>query len=271
MATAAVDLAAQLAAADQDFRLAEREKRPLLRHYKGFLRNGGLGPRDLAEAVGYSVPPDELKTVCECLCILKNGAPVPASPPSPPLSPEPSGKSSSLAVLAAGDLHASASEPAADSIPSDSTYDPMTWPKIKLQMCTTDFKAWLSNLRVGVDHLSPLSVKRVERIIMLDPSITYERLRDASTAGYKVLIVVAACLQYGNISEDLRARRRRAVLLERRRSRIVAFITGIEAQARAQEAVGAAAGQAALYDTIESLLEETAFLQGSPSIPPRAQ
>jgi hypothetical protein len=49
---------------------------------------------------------------------------------------------------------------------------------------------------------------------MSDPNITYERLREVSTAGYKMLIVVAAVLQYVGIAEDLRELKRKCIGFE---------------------------------------------------------
>ena len=49
---------------------------------------------------------------------------------------------------------------------------------------------------------------------MADPNITYERLREVSTAGYKMLIVVAAVLQYAGIAEELRGLKRKCVGFE---------------------------------------------------------
>ncbi|KAI8814688.1 hypothetical protein BJ742DRAFT_652082, partial [Cladochytrium replicatum] len=127
-----------------------------------------ISTNEITEATWYTTPPPELQTVCECLCILK-------------------GANSDVAL---------------DSEPR------MTWPTIKKLMTRYDFKTWITNLRMGVEHIPYPAAKRVERIIMLDPSITYERLRDVSMAGHKLLIIVAACLQYCTISEDLRMKSR---------------------------------------------------------------
>lgn len=48
-------------------------------------------------------------------------------------------------------------------------------------MSRYDFRTWLTNLRAGVDYVPIANVRKVERIIMLDPSITYENLRQVST------------------------------------------------------------------------------------------
>ncbi|KAI9329140.1 hypothetical protein DFJ73DRAFT_861050 [Zopfochytrium polystomum] len=125
----------------------------------------------------------------------------------------------------------------------------MTWAAIKKQMTRFDFKNWLTNLRMGVDHIPHPAIKRVERIIMMDPSITYERMREVSTAGYKLLIVVAACLQYGSIAEELRGLRKTVSIVERRRGRLLAFVEGVAEIGAAQ------VGEEDAADTELTLLE----------------
>ncbi|KAJ1551293.1 hypothetical protein HK096_001753 [Nowakowskiella sp. JEL0078] len=98
------------------------------------------------------------------------------------------------------------------------------WPVIKKQISRAEFRNWFTNLRVNVDAIDMGSIKRAERIIMLDPAITYERLREVSTAGYKLLIIVAACLQYRGIAEELRAKGVELADLEKRVERSRNFL-----------------------------------------------
>ncbi|KAI8808489.1 hypothetical protein BJ742DRAFT_668086, partial [Cladochytrium replicatum] len=169
---------------------AEKVKRPHLRHYRQFLRN--ISTNEITEATWYTTPPPELQTVCECLCILKG--------------------TNSFSVGMGNNGTATTTS---TSSPGRSRTPSMTWPTIKKLMTRYDFKTWLTNLRMGVDHIPYAAAKRVERIIMLDPSITYERLRDVSMAGHKLLIIVAACLQYCTISEDLRIKSRELSTIDR--------------------------------------------------------
>ncbi|KAJ3014964.1 UNVERIFIED_CONTAM: hypothetical protein HDU68_012939 [Siphonaria sp. JEL0065] len=193
-----------------ELELLQVEKRPHLRHYKQFLRN--ISMNDVTEAIWYASPPEELKTVCECLCILKGlSAPVTAGSSSSLTSNkrssliESSNSNSDNLSTSLNSLNL-----ATDTISHDisSPQDPQTWASIKKQMTRYDFKNWVSNLRTNVDKIPYAAVKRVEYIIMHDQNITYERLREVSRPGYSLLIVVAACLQYGNISEDVKVKGR---------------------------------------------------------------
>jgi hypothetical protein len=62
-------------------------------------------------------------------------------------------------------------------------------------MQKSEFKAWFLNLNSAVNDVSIEATQQVENIIRLDPFITYERLREVSLAGYRLLIKVAAVLQ----------------------------------------------------------------------------
>ncbi|KAJ3280020.1 hypothetical protein HDU76_009317, partial [Blyttiomyces sp. JEL0837] len=242
---------------DEVYRALEKEKRPHLRHYRGFLRNVSIN--DVTEATWYASPPEELKTVCECLCILRGGANFggmastptsrknsitsvnsisnglnnvtishdPESPRSSTTTPAPSsaatsaGNSPTTSTAASTGSNTTITPVDNASLPP---FEPNSWSTIKKTMTRYDFKTWLTNLRVGVDYIPFANVKRVEKIIMMDPDITYERLREVSTAGYKLLILVAACLQYCSIAEDLKGRRRDVVLVEKRCSKLKYFL-----------------------------------------------
>lgn len=157
-------------------------KKPQLRHFRGFLRN--LPSTYLTEVTWYTSPPQELLSVAECLCILKNG----------PLS----------------------SEPGLDK-----------WTEIKRQISRYDFKTWFLNLRKNVENLDISNVITVQNIIMHDPTITYERLREVSIAGYHLLIVVAASLQFGTIVKDLKLKKIEMIRSQNKLSRNVRLLTAI--------------------------------------------
>ncbi|KAJ3193706.1 Dynein heavy chain 10, axonemal [Irineochytrium annulatum] len=204
--------------AEDQYRDAEKEKRPHLRHYRNFLRN--ITTNEITEATWYATPPEELKTVCECLCILKGS----------PLTIKKQTSAPTLAVSSPSFL--SVDTDVTTGISADASFDaqteePMSWATIKKVMTRYDFKTWLTNLRVGVDYVPFQHVKRVEKIIMMDPNVTYERLREVSMAGYKLLIIVAACLQYCSISEDLRLKRKDMVMLDKQLGRYKVFVAAV--------------------------------------------
>ncbi|KAJ3120156.1 hypothetical protein HK100_012917 [Physocladia obscura] len=184
----------------------EHDRLPQLRHYKTFLRN--IDMNHLTEATWYASPPDEVKTVCECLCILK-GLPVATVQPKRSSI----GKSQSVD----GSSFSSQNEPldssfstlslvTDDSVADSQSQQTVSWASLKKQMSHYSFKNWVSNLRSNVEKIPYSAIKRVEYIIMHDQMITYERLREVSRPGYSLLIVVAACLQYGNLSEDVKVK-----------------------------------------------------------------
>ncbi|KAJ3347092.1 hypothetical protein HDU83_002386 [Entophlyctis luteolus] len=184
-----------------------QEKQQHLRHYKTFLRN--INMSDLTEATWYSSPPEEVKTVCECLCILR--AVVPALSPTSVVPHESSSTTSSSQCATS---LTTALTPSTGYSSVDATTYNWTWPVIKKHMTHYNFKNWVSNLRTNVDKIPFGAVKRVEHIIMHDPLITYERLREVSRPGYSLLIVVAACLQYGSIREEVDAKEREAASIK---------------------------------------------------------
>ena len=139
------------------------ERKPQLRHFRGFLRN--LPSSHLTEVTWYTSPPAELLSVSECLCILKNGQ---------------------------------------QSVQRGS---PGSWTEVKRSMSRYDFKTWFLNLPKTVESIDIQDVSVVQNIIMHDPTITYERLREVSMAGYHLLIVVAACLQFGTLAQDLKTKK----------------------------------------------------------------
>jgi hypothetical protein len=83
----------------------------------------------------------------------------------------------------------------------------MEWIDIKKIIKRSDFRMWLACLATNVEFIRPSDAKKVEQIIRVDADITYERLRDVSMAGYRLLIQVAACLQFSTISTELEIKR----------------------------------------------------------------
>jgi hypothetical protein len=71
----------------------------------------------------------------------------------------------------------------------------LEWAITRKKMQKSEFKAWFLNLNSAVNDVSIEATQQVENIIRLDPFITYERLREVSLAGYRLLIKVAAVLQ----------------------------------------------------------------------------
>lgn len=120
---------------------------------------------EVNEAMWYASPPSELQTVCECLCLL--------------FEPENS-----------------------EHIQEENNR--MSWLSIRKTMGKYEFKQWVQALSTNAHKISFKNAKIVEKMIAGDSSITYERLRNVSLSGYKLLIYVAACLQYCTISQDLK-------------------------------------------------------------------
>ncbi|KAJ3255819.1 hypothetical protein HDU77_003507 [Chytriomyces hyalinus] len=274
-------IAQMLSTLEQQHSLVEEEKRPHLRHYKQFVRN--ISMNDITEAIWYATPPEELKTVCECLCILKGSMsslqfsprrsflhPTDVSHTSSSASTYPHNNNSDITDSIESSLRTlsliapsaeSATQSFAPSPPSSlsnsgttlqqhmqlqlqqptppaamqllytedpSVGVPQTWASIKKNMSRYEFKNWVLNLRSNVDKIPYAAVKRVEYMIMHDQSITYERLREVSRPGYSLLIVVAACLQYGNISEEVKSKSREVVACEEQLRKGRLFLASVE-------------------------------------------
>eukprot|EP00842_Homolaphlyctis_polyrhiza_P006291 jgi/Hompol1/6663/HPOL_001287-RA len=196
-------------------------KQPQLAHYRQFLA-AGTTTTEIAEAAWYSVPPQELHTVCECLCIL-NGALGSAAGP-------------------------------AEAGPGRT---PVAWTKLRRVMARFDFKAWAANLTETVAHISPENVRRVEAIIRMDPLITYERLREVSHTGYRLLIVVAACLQYVNIHKEVVASRSQCDVFERKFNRLYRFLVAVGGHAAAPSIKSASSRSSGSSGLSGSLRSET--------------
>ncbi|KAJ3233842.1 hypothetical protein HDU81_001962 [Chytriomyces hyalinus] len=274
-------IAQMLSTLEQQHSLVEEEKRPHLRHYKQFVRN--ISMNDITEAIWYATPPEELKTVCECLCILKGSmSSLQVSPrrsflhptdvshssastyphnnqdntdsiesslrtlsliapsaesatqsfaPSPPSSLSNSGTTLQQHMQQQQLQQQQPTPPAAMQLlytEDPSVGVPQTWASIKKNMSRYEFKNWVLNLRSNVDKIPYAAVKRVEYMIMHDQSITYERLREVSRPGYSLLIVVAACLQYGNISEEVKAKSREVAACEEQLRKGRLFLASVE-------------------------------------------
>ncbi|KAJ3044680.1 Dynein heavy chain 10, axonemal [Rhizophlyctis rosea] len=194
---------------------AQITKRPMLRHYRQWLRN--VHSNEVTEATWYAKPPEELKVVCECLCILK-GVKEPPKTSLPNSTPSKLSSSSSTTT--------STTDLTAD--PTDPSTNRLTWATIRKHMSRYDFKTWITSLRTSVDTIPFSAIGRVEQIIINDPHITYERLREVSTAGYNLLILVAACLQYCAIAEELKVKRNEFLVLDKEVARLEMFLSALE-------------------------------------------
>ncbi|KAI9101255.1 hypothetical protein DFS34DRAFT_562169, partial [Phlyctochytrium arcticum] len=181
------NLTVDMVHANTAYTALERSKLPDLHSSRQFLRDIPL--TEVKEATWYATPPAEMQTICECLCILFGQA-----------GSTQNRRSSNKASSHLDDM------PEVDA--------PLPWSTIKKIMSRYDFKTWLMNLRTGVDFIPAAQIKKVERILMVDPQITYERVREVSMAGYRLLILVAACWQCGTIMEDLRVMRKAVQTLE---------------------------------------------------------
>lgn len=122
-----------------------------------------LNTTEIAEAAWYKIAPSELHTVCTTLVILYNSG-------------------------------------IDEEVPHGQS---LSWSTVKKSMSTRTFKDWFRALSTGVNQINYRGVKQVEAIIQRDQDITYERLREVSNPGYRLLIVVAAVLQYSNLNESI--------------------------------------------------------------------
>jgi dynein heavy chain len=100
----------------------------------------------------------------------------------------------------------------------------LEWRSTKVALSKYEFKHWLSNLKTNVQRIPIENVKRVENIIANDSSITYERLRDVSMAGYRLLIYVAATIQYAKLHNELRVLKNRLEEIDKRSSSLSRFL-----------------------------------------------
>lgn len=85
--------------------------------------------------------------------------------------------------------------------------DKMEWNDIRRVMKKSEFKLWVHCLSTNVEFIKISATRQVENIIRVDPMITYERLREVSMAGYRLLIIVAASLQYSSISDEISSKK----------------------------------------------------------------
>jgi len=100
----------------------------------------------------------------------------------------------------------------------------ISWIEIRKTMRKQEFKLWIANLAVNVEFVDIQDTKKVEQIIRVDPLITYERLREVSMPAYRLLILVAATLQYSTISSELALSKSKLSMVEKRLSRSTSFL-----------------------------------------------
>lgn len=80
---------------------------------------------------------------------------------------------------------------------------PIPWLTTRKILSSYDFKLWFGAMATTVKYVPKTNALCVENIIRNDESITYVRLREVSMPGYRILIKIAAALQYLNIVYDL--------------------------------------------------------------------
>lgn len=105
-----------------------------------------------------------------------------------------------------------------------STHQIDKWVEVKKAISRLEFKNWFINLKSNLETLNIENVQLVREIIIRNPSITYERIRDISICGYGLLIVVAASLQYGVISQDLKVKCTEMNILQEKLGRAITFL-----------------------------------------------
>jgi hypothetical protein len=98
------------------------------------------------------------------------------------------------------------------------------WAEIRRAVNRLDFKTWFINLRSNLDSLNTENVQIVREIIMQNPLITYERVREVSMCGYSLLILIAASLQYASISQDLKVKFSEMKLSQLQSAKAITFL-----------------------------------------------
>lgn len=118
---------------------------------------------------------------------------------------------------------------------------PLSWQFLKRAMSKYEFKVWYANLQTNVSAISIDSTTFVENIIRTDPSITYERLREVSLTGYRMLIQVAAALQYSNINFEISSKKFEMEAVERIRFKTRRFVNCLNKRKRGARKIAPAA------------------------------
>lgn len=143
-----------------------------LKHYNSFLTN--TSDSDINDVIWCWNPPAELPSVCRCLCILYI-----LSPPRV--------------------FRRLMSRATAKNIKTV-----LPWHLVQVTMSNSQFRKWYSGLSATIERVPLGAATFVEEIIVSDPTLTYDRLRESSPTGYRLLIIVSACLQHCLISKDIR-------------------------------------------------------------------
>jgi hypothetical protein len=95
----------------------------------------------------------------------------------------------------------------------------ISWNSVK-KMSARSIKEWF----IGLSTIDYFGVMQVEAIIQRDQDITYERLLEVSNPSYRLLIVVAAMLQYANLSEGIKIEQRSMNALKKSLLRSEVFV-----------------------------------------------
>ncbi|KAI9140891.1 hypothetical protein BKA69DRAFT_1077137 [Paraphysoderma sedebokerense] len=162
----------------------ETENWPALSHNRRFLRY--IATSQLVEIASLKNPPIELVKIAECLVRLRPGNPTPTIPSCYPVGQTP-------------------------------------WSIIKKQLSRFEFRTWLVNLRLTIDHI-PFSNILEARKILEDMEVSYDRMKEVSLTGYHMLIVVAATIQYAQHFEGIKTARLEVKKLEKKLDRIETLI-----------------------------------------------
>ncbi len=178
--------------ADAIVQTLESEKQPRMEHYRTFLKNASIAC--LNNVASQEPVADETLTVVACLSVLYRGMDL------------------SRAKWIGEDL----------ILDTSSVERIKNWPNLVKLIKSSTFHTWF--LRLGrldihewipVDHISP-----VESIIMNDDRIQYAHIRQVDQDSYRLLIVVAACIQVVHISNELKTKRQTAYGLQTRLNKL---------------------------------------------------
>ncbi|KAI9190360.1 hypothetical protein H9P43_001794 [Blastocladiella emersonii ATCC 22665] len=188
----------------------EADAREPLAHNRRFLRT--LSTAHLSELASMKRPPREVVQVAACLAALMG-----------------TGKSSSGSVAR---LRHDA---------SSVSYDGTSWTATRRALARPEARAWLAALhtRLPPAVVNPVGVEAA-RAALVAMGISYERMQEVSMAGYRALIVVAACIQYCEHAGRVEAAKKAHGMLERRVGQVrkLAEALGCRAAVEAVEVEG---------------------------------
>lgn len=148
-----------------------KDKLKKLKHYSSFLASTSV--LDIYDTIWCQTPPQELLTLCRCLCIFY------------------------LVSRTNNSLLAS------EHMDSKVVKTILPWHFVRNTMSDHRFRIWYSNLKTAINNVPNRASALVEEIIVSDTTITYDRLREISPVGYKLLIIISASLQHCLVRNDV--------------------------------------------------------------------